>query len=168
MKKGVTLLESLLVLLLIGWALMLSKPLWQLNDAWLLAQEQQRLYYFLQAAFNRAENSSGTWALLANRDPVTADWCFTLQLANEAHRCNCLQKNHCPTELYAQFFYPLQKGKVNLSANSLYQQEITRLNSVRHSEKAACFRLQLGEQKVIFSFANYRLSMGDEAAGACA
>ena len=73
MYKGITLLETLIVLFILSLTLAFALPKWQKNDPkYFLEKEQQRLYFFLRNIQARAENSSSIWFILANRDTAVA------------------------------------------------------------------------------------------------
>ena len=114
MYKGITLLETLIVLFILSLTLAFALPKWQKNDPkYFLEKEQQRLYFFLRNIQARAENSSAIWFILANQDRANQRWCITAQVKND-HFCDCFYPQNCPKNLYAHFYYPYFEGKTML------------------------------------------------------
>ena len=146
MYKGITLLETLIVLFILSLTLAFTLPKWQKNDPkYFLEKEQQRLYFFLRNIQARAENSSAIWFILAN--PTS-----------------------CPKETYAHFYYPYFEGKTMLIGPKLYPSEVAvKFNGARNTMETNCFMLQAEEHRTLFSFFNVgsiKLKP-DQAASAC-
>ena len=59
MYKGITLLETLIVLFILSLTLTFALPKWQKNDpTYCIVKEQIRIYFFLRIIVARALNSS--------------------------------------------------------------------------------------------------------------
>ncbi|OOF64516.1 type II secretion system protein [Rodentibacter pneumotropicus] len=154
MRKGVTLVELLIGLAIIGIALSFTVPFWQSGDSKrILVKEQHRLYLFLRQIQGRAENSSEIWFILANRHPTTNRWCMTAQIKNDKV-CDCLNPTICPKEVYAHFYYPYFAEKTTIISPKMYPSEVARFNGVRNTVDSNCFLLQSGKERTLFSFFN--------------
>ncbi|MCK3657591.1 prepilin-type N-terminal cleavage/methylation domain-containing protein [Pasteurellaceae bacterium Pebbles2] len=154
MKKGFTLLEILIVLLITSLFALASLPNWQKSDGSLiLAKEQHRLYLFLRRVQARAENSTEIWYLILNRDMQQQRWCMVAQLKNEMS-CDCFNPDYCPPELAAHFYYPFYANKTAISTKAFYPQKLISFNGTRNSTDPACFVLQAEENRTLFSFSN--------------
>ncbi|WP_258392124.1 prepilin-type N-terminal cleavage/methylation domain-containing protein, partial [Pasteurella multocida] len=69
MKRGFTLLEMLMVLLLISSMLLVVLPNWtRVIDFISFEQEQRQLWIFLRQLQTRVATSGQVWFLIANRD----------------------------------------------------------------------------------------------------
>lgn len=153
MQKGFTLLESLIALLVISVLLTLVLPTWQhYRQQSILQKEQQKLYIFLRQIQARVENSSDIWLLIANRHQTTGRWCLTAQVKHDK-LCDCLNPQHCPTEVSAYFYFPAFEGTLLISKR-YYPFEMTRLSGIRNTASTACFVLQANHQRTLFSFFN--------------
>ena len=147
MYKGITLLETLIVLFILSLTLAFTLPKWQKNDPkYFLEKEQQRLYFFLRNIQARAENSSAIWFILANQDRANQRWCITAQVKNDF------------------------EGKTMLIGPRLYPSEVAvKFNGARNTMETNCFMLQAEEHRTLFSFFNVgsiKLK-SDQAASAC-
>ncbi|TDQ59884.1 prepilin peptidase dependent protein A [Mesocricetibacter intestinalis] len=154
MKKGFTLAEVLIVMLLISLTIVLFVPAWREHETRvMLEKEQHNLYLFLRRIQSLAENSGDIWLLIASRDIQARRWCLSAQSKTDL-RCDCLNPTLCSRETEAYFYNPLFPHRIMLSAGRYYPREITRLNAVRDTSSSACFSLQTPMQRKVFSFFN--------------
>ena len=154
MKRGFTLFEMLIVLLITSLLLIIALPQWQgISAQQALNQEQRNLSTFLRQIQTRAENSNEIWYLVANRNIAKKDWCFAAQL-KDSQICDCFRPNNCRKEQMAHFYYPKFPQKVMLTANKIYPEELTKMNGARNTNKGTCFLLQAAQKTVVFSLFN--------------
>lgn len=173
MKSGFTLLETLLVVLLLSAVATLTLPQWRtLSDYQVLYKEQRRLFAFLRHVQLRAENSAEIWFLLINRDQHSFDqknrWCISAQL-KDSLICDCFIPHSCPKRVQPHFYYPSFPQQTRIISKKYYPAEISRLSGIRDTFSAACFVLQAGKERSIFSLFNVgslRVK-NDQAASAC-
>ena len=169
MYKGITLLETLIVLFILSVTLAFALPKWQKNDPkYFLEKEQQRIYFFIRNIQARAENSSAIWFILANQDRANQRWCITAQVKSD-HFCDCFHPQNCPKNLYAHFYYPYFPKKTMIQSHYIYPKEITRFYGARNTSVTRCFILQAENERTLFSFFNVgsiRLKT-NQAASAC-
>ncbi|MGC6406099.1 prepilin-type N-terminal cleavage/methylation domain-containing protein [Bisgaard Taxon 45] len=154
MKRGFTLLEILMVLLLISSTLVVVLPGWKNLISFIyFEQEQHRLWIFLRQLQTRVATSGQIWFLIANRDVNRQRWCLTAQLKSE-YICDCFTPQSCPETLSAQFYFPYATGYTMLKTKHYYPNTMTRLSAVRDTLETSCFVLQTDHQKAIFSLFN--------------
>ncbi|KAE9530309.1 Tfp pilus assembly protein FimT/FimU [Testudinibacter aquarius] len=169
MAKGFTLLETLLVVFLLSALATWMLPQWQvLSDYQVLQKEQRRLFGFLRHMQLRIENSQEIWFLLINRDATKQNWCVSVQRKDNLI-CDCFIPQHCPQRLQAHFYYPGFPQQTRIISKKYYPAEISRLSGIRDTFSAACFVLQAGKERSIFSLFNVgslRVK-NDQAASAC-
>ncbi|MGR3808673.1 prepilin peptidase dependent protein A [Pasteurella testudinis DSM 23072] len=168
MRHGFTLLEMLLVVALLSAAATLAVPQWQaLSDYQVLQKEQRRLFAFLRHMQLRIENSQDIWFLLINRDSQRR-WCVSVQRKDNLI-CDCFIAHACPKRVQAHFYYPSFPQQTRIISKKYYPNEISRLSGIRDTFSAACFVLQAGKVRSIFSLFNVgslRVK-DDQAASAC-
>lgn len=169
MRNGFTLLEVLLTLFLLSLLATAAMPQWQrLSDHQALQKEQRKLFAFLRHVQLRAENSGEIWFLLVQRDPQKKQWCVSAQLKDPL-LCDCFIADQCPRRLQPHFYYPAFAPQTQIISKKYYPAEISRLSGVRDTFSAACFVLQAGKVRSIFSLFNVgslRVK-DDQAASAC-
>ncbi|MBV7387165.1 type II secretion system GspH family protein [Pasteurellaceae bacterium TAE3-ERU1] len=153
MAKGFTLIEMLLVVSLIGIIAALATPGAQrLSAHYQLALEQQGLFQFLRYGQIKAQNSNEIWFLLIQRKADKSQWCVSLQIKDDT-LCDCFAPQHCPAHTQAQFYYP-QFEQTRIVSKKYYPREISRINGIRDTFSSACFVLQAGKVRSIFSLFN--------------
>lgn len=169
MRNGFTLLEVLLVVFLLAALAVVAMPQWNaLSDQRIMQKEQRKLFAFLRHAQLRAENSQHIWFLLVQRDRQKHNWCVSVQLKDHLI-CDCLIADRCPSRLQAHFYFPQFAPRTQIISKKYYPIEISRLSGVRDTFSAACFVLQAGRVRSIFSLFNVgslRVK-DDQAASAC-
>ncbi|HDX1179688.1 TPA: type II secretion system protein [Pasteurella multocida] len=154
MKRGFTLLEMLMVLLLISSMLLVVLPNWtRVIDFIAFEQEQRKLWIFLRQLQTRVATSGQVWFLIANRDVNRQHWCLTAQLKSE-YICDCFAPQYCPKTLSAQFYSSHFTGYTMLKTKHYYPNTMTRLSAIRDTLETTCFVLQTDYQKAIFSLFN--------------
>lgn len=169
MKKGFTLLELMIALMLISALLLSIYPTWsKLGHQRILEKEQEKLALFLRQLQSRVSNSQQVWFLIASRDFLHKRWCLTAQMKSE-QLCDCLSPQHCSSDLSAQFYYPHFPHKTMINTKNYFPFEITRLSGIRDTLSTACFTLSSNKEKVVFSLFNVgsiKLKKAQES-GAC-
>ncbi|MDO5055652.1 prepilin-type N-terminal cleavage/methylation domain-containing protein [Pasteurella oralis] len=154
MKNGFTLLEMLIVLLLLSCVFVITLPSWQnLREQQHFNQELSKLQLFLRRVQMRVANSQEIWLLIANRDLVQKRWCLTAQRKVD-NVCDCLNPNSCSQDTTVLFYYPQFSHQTMLISKFYYPREISRLSGIRDTLETACFILQLGNQRAVFSLFN--------------
>lgn len=154
MSKGVTLVEVLLGIFILSLLASFSIPTWQQNNTQrVLAKEQHKLYLFLRQVQARVENSSDIWLIIANRQSSLRGWCITAQRKSEP-LCDCLLPQSCSDSTSAHFYYPYFPEQTMIVAKQYFPTEITKFNGIRNTSPSACFVLQAGDSRTLFSFSN--------------
>ncbi|MGV6988858.1 type II secretion system protein [Testudinibacter sp. P80/BLE/0925] len=168
MRSGFTLLDVLLAVFVLSVLATATRPQWQaLSDYQVLQKEQRKLFAFLRHMQLRIENSQEIWLLLINRD-THKNWCVTVQRKDNL-LCDCFIPAGCPARVQAHFYQASFAPQTQIISKKYYPSEISRLSGVRDTFSAACFVLQAGKHRSIFSLFNVgslRVK-DDQAASAC-
>ena len=107
MYKGITLLETLIVLFILSLTLAFTLPKWQKNDPKYFSKKSNNGFiFFLRNIQARAENSSAIWFILANQDRANQRWCITAQVKTIIFVIVFIPRI-CPKNLYAHFLLSL-------------------------------------------------------------
>ena len=154
MNKGFTLVESMIVMLLISFTLILVIPSWQYNQEKLLLQkEEQRLILFLKQIQAIAETTNQSWSLMVSKDHFSSHWCLLGQ-KQHSHICDCLHLEQCPTMTSKQAYYPKFATEVQISATKYYPQVLTFFNGKRNLSFSARIQLKTENYQRLISFNN--------------
>ncbi|MBE2896302.1 prepilin-type N-terminal cleavage/methylation domain-containing protein [Pasteurellaceae bacterium HPA106] len=153
MARGFTVMEMLLTVAIISLITMLATPAVQrLSAQYALTMEQQGLFQFLRYGQIKAQNSNEIWFILIQRKADKAQWCVSMQKKDNT-LCDCFAPEHCPAHTQAQFYYP-HFAQTSIVSKKYYPREISRINGIRDTFSSACFVLQAGKVRSIFSLFN--------------
>ncbi|MBE2893846.1 prepilin-type N-terminal cleavage/methylation domain-containing protein [Spirabiliibacterium falconis] len=153
MAKGFTFFEVLLAMTLLSIIALVAVPSVQhISAHYALTLEQQGLLQFLRYGQIKAQNSAQIWFILIQRQADKKQWCVSMQKKDD-YLCDCFAPEQCPAQLQAQFYYP-KFSQTRIVSKKYYPEEISRINGIRDTFSSACFVLQAGKVRSIFSLFN--------------
>lgn len=167
MYRGFTLLEMLISVSILAIIASLSVPIWQkYNDRQLLELEQKKLMLFLTKVQYFAESTMMTWILTVNKNPVSQQWCITVQ-KDVFPYCDCAYPASCDLNVLPNFYY--LNPKIDLRTRDYYPKVSVRFKGIRHTVESDCILLRINNTFSLFSLSKFGLisTSKDAKSSAC-